>query len=183
MTSKEILQYLENKEIDKLYKKYENVFALIDKWSERLIQEILLDEYEIAHLIDQSTGCYSKLAPICGALEAIMAENEYNTEISEYSKIEKIKTSDNPIVKAKARASVNDLRRYFSDFNTYATSAEKMILSGQSRLKRLTVEKGAKGVDFTGETPITSTGDKPANPSSTINLSATKPDVFKSPGW
>lgn len=163
MTSKDVLNYLNNEGegIDKLYKKMESCFLLIDKWGDRLVKGDLLSEYELAQLIDQATGVYSKLSPIAGALEAIMNETEYNTEIKEYAVIEKVKTSDNSIVKAKARASVNDLRRYFSDFNNYLISSEKMILSGQSRLKRLTVEKGAKGVDFTGEPPLENKENKP----------------------
>ena len=175
MTSKDILIYLSSNEIDKLYKKLESAFILVDNWAEKLTTGDLLNEYELALLIDQSTGVYAKLAPICGALEAIMSETEYNTEIKEYSTISqanegKVKTSDNPIVKAKARASVNDLRRYFSDFNSYAISAEKMILSGQSRLKRLTVEAGGRGVGFTGERPIQHHNDQ------------VKPDTTKE-GW
>lgn len=159
MFAKEVQDYLKNNKIDQLYKKYESSFELIDKWSERLIQGDLLNEYEIALCIDQATGVYGKLSSVCGALEAIMSETEYNTEVNLYTEImktDKVKTSDTPIIKAKARASANDLRRYFSDFNNYVISAEKMILSAQSRLKRLTVEKGAKGVDFTGERPLDS---------------------------
>lgn len=163
MVSKDILDYLKKNEIEKLYKKMENCFLLIDNWAERLTGGDLLNELELAQCMDQSTGVFAKLAVICGALEAIKEETEYNTEIKEYNNITsveggKVKTSDNPIVKAKARASVNDLRRYFSDFNSYLVSAEKMILTAQSRLKRLTVEGGAKGIYRTGESPIEGTG-------------------------
>lgn len=151
MTSKEVYNYLSNNEIDKLYKKYENCFVLIDNWSDKLIKGDLLTEFELAQCMDNSTGVYAKLASVCGALEAIMLETEYNSEIKEYNALEKVKTSDNPIVKAKARASVNDLRRYVSDFNSYLISAEKMILTAQSRIKRLTLEKSARGIDFTGD--------------------------------
>jgi hypothetical protein len=160
MTSKDVLNYLQNEGIDKLYKKYESVFNLIDELADKLVTGDLLNEFELAQLIDRATGVYAKLAPVSGALEAIMSQTEYNTEIKEYSSLEKVKTSDNPVIKAKARASVNDLRRYFSDFNSYTISAEKLILSGQSRLKRLTVESGAKGVSFTGETPVSDTTKK-----------------------
>jgi hypothetical protein len=76
-----------------------------------------------------------------------------------------MRIQDQNSCKAKARSKVSDLRRYASDFTRYSYSAQNTVTVAQSRLKRLTVEKGNKGVDFCGETPINNepggTGDLP----------------------
>jgi hypothetical protein len=49
---------------------------------------------------------------------------------------------------------VSDIREHLANYRAYLLAAQQNIVSAQSRLKRLTVEKGAKGVDFTGQMPI-----------------------------
>ena len=39
-------------------------------------------------------------------------------------------------------------------FRSYFYSAQSGVITAQSRLKRLTVQKGAKGIDRTGEVPV-----------------------------
>ena len=34
MTSKEVIQFIQTDGVDKLYKKFENCFQIIDKWSD-----------------------------------------------------------------------------------------------------------------------------------------------------
>lgn len=155
MVSKEVVHYIEVEGIEKLYKKMEKCFLLVDEMSDRLIQGDLLNELELAQFMDRATGIYAKLQPIVGALEAYKENSEFNAEVKGYGELEKVRTQDNSIVKSKARASVNELRTYYSDFNNYAISAEKIIVMCQSRLKRLVVEGGARGVYRTGETEVT----------------------------
>lgn len=152
MTSNEVKKILnqENGQ-NKLYKMCENHFNLVDKWEDRLVNGDLLIEYELSECIDKLTGCQMKFSPIAGALEAIMISKEYDNEVKGYAKIEKLKTQDCSVVRANARSSVNDLRGIVSDFRTYFIASEKCVTSAQSRMKRLTVEKGAKRVDYTGE--------------------------------
>lgn len=153
MTSHEIKNLLSSeKGVIELYKYGKKYFDLVDTWANKLTDGDLLEEFELSQLMDRTTGVYSKLAPICGCIESLMSQTEYNTELNAYSKIEKIKTTDIGIVKATARASINQLRFYFSDFNAYLKSAEKMIISAQARIKRLTIEKGARKVGFSGDT-------------------------------
>lgn len=156
MRSKEVYEYIQTNKVENLYKKMESCFELIDTWSDRLVQENLLDEYELSHCMDVSTGVYAKLASVVGALDAYMNNLEYNTELKEYNEVmkaneNKVKTTDTPIVKAKARSAVSDVRGWLSDFQNYLNSAEKIILTCQSRIKRLTLEKTARGVDWTGD--------------------------------
>ena len=154
MLSRDVKKLYDEKRIDELYKKNEQCFVLIDECSDLFINAGLLDEYQLASSMDKLSGCYSKLNPICGALEAMLEEYAHDVEHAEYSKLgEKVRTQDCSVVRTKARSSVGDLRRYASDFSRYCQSANSMIITAQSRLKRLTVEKGAKGVDRTGEVP------------------------------
>ena len=154
MTSKEVIQYIEKEGIDKLYKKYLKCFELIDRWSDIFIEGDLLNENELALALDQSTGIFAKLCSVVNALEAYKERREYDAEAKFYNTLDKVRTQDTSIAKANARASVSDIREYIADFKSYLTAAQQNITTSQSRLKRLTVEKGAKGVDFTGETPI-----------------------------
>lgn len=154
MTSKDILNYIEKEGMDKLYKKMENCFKIIDSWSEIFIGGNLLDENELAHSLDQSTGIFAKLCPIVNALDSYMERILNNEESKYYQSQEKVRTQDTSIGKAQARAKVSDIRDYLSDFRSYLSAAQQNIVSAQSRLKRLVVESHAKGVAAHGEVPI-----------------------------
>lgn len=153
MTSKDIKRYIDDIGIDKLYKKFENCFVLLDEWENKLIEGDLLDEYELKHIGEVAVGIYGKLSPIVNALESYKERVERNTEYSYLNSLEKVKTTDTSIAKAKARDAINDVREWFGDFKAYLDSAEKVMYFSQSRLKRETVQKSGKGVDYTGEAP------------------------------
>lgn len=167
MISKDIKELYDNGKIDELYKKNLKYFELIDRWADRLVGGDILNEYELSQVMEQLNGCQTKLNTIAGCLESMLIEYENNYIVEEESKIEdgKMRIQDQNSCKAKARSKVSDLRRYASDFTRYSYSAQNTVTVAQSRLKRLTVEKGNKGVDYTGETPITNepggTGDFP----------------------
>lgn len=164
MTSKEVSEYLKDEQgVARLYKWAMRYFDLVDKWSETFTNSNLLNEYDLSLGMDQLSGVYAKLNPIAGALEAIKLEKEHGREVLEYDKLEKVKTQDGSVVRAKARDSVSQIRKYTSDFSSYCQSAQGLIITSQSRLKRLTVEKGAKKVDYTGEVPVNGTGAKPSS--------------------
>jgi len=151
MTSKEIKKLYDDGKIDELYKKNLKYFELIDTWADKLIGGDLLDEYELSQCMEQLNGCQTKLNPIAGCLEAMLIEYENTYQIKEESACEKDRIQDQNSCKAKARISASDLRRYASDFTRYTYSCQNTVTVAQSRLKRLSVEKGNKGVDFTGE--------------------------------
>lgn len=162
MISKDVKRYIDENKIEDLYKLFIKVFDLIDTWAERFTQGDLLTEYELAHSMDVLSGCYGKLNSVAGALESILAESEHNVEVTEYNKLgDKCRTQDGSIVRAKARHSVADLRRFHSDFSRYCQSASILTVTAQSRLKRLTVEKTAKRLDHTGEVPNQNTNIEP----------------------
>lgn len=153
MTSKQVKELLSSeKGASELYKINLRYFEKIDEVAELYTNSDLLNEYELSHSMDVLTGCYAKLNPIAGAMEAILEEMEYGTECREYSKLETVKTTDTNVIKAKARDSVKDIRHYFADFSRYCQSAQALVTTAQSRLKRLSIESAAKGVDFKGET-------------------------------
>ena len=154
MTSREIYVIIETKKITDLYKKFKVVFDWVDQQSDVLIKGDLLDEQELAFMIDKATGCYAKLTPVVNALESYVDRKLANKEASYYKELEKIRTQDTAVAKANARDSIGDVRDYLGDFKAYHDASSQMICSAQSRLKRLTVEKGARGVDFTGETSV-----------------------------
>lgn len=167
MNSFQVKKLLDENKIAELYKSFEKAFELVDTWAERFTQGDLLTEYELAHSMDQLSGVYAKLNPVAGALESLLLETEYDTEVKEYNILETgegVKTKDSSIVKAKARNSVASLRRFTADFSRYCQSANSLIITAQSRLKRLTVEKSAKKLDYTGEVPQQNTPNNVIEP-------------------
>ena len=151
MTSKEIKQLYDDGKIEEVYKKNLKYMELIDSWADKLIGGDILDEYELSLCMQQCNGCQTKLNPIAGCLESMLVEYENRYICEEEDKIEKLRIQDQNSCKAKARSRVSDLRRYASDFTRYSYSAQNTVTVAQSRLKRLSVEKGNKGVDFTGD--------------------------------
>jgi hypothetical protein len=154
MTSKDVKELYDNGKIEELYKKFIKYFNLIDEWAEKMTSGNILNEYELSLSMEQCNGSQTKLNPISGALEAMLIEYENNYIVEEESKFENLRVQDQNSCKAKARSKVSDLRRYASDFTRYCYSAQQIVTVAQSRLKRLTVEKGNKGVDYTGEVPV-----------------------------
>jgi hypothetical protein len=152
MTSREVYQFLETNSVKALYDKYTNVFNMIDKWEEIFIRGDLLNEYELSLVVDQATGCYGKLSHVLNGLESYFERKVNNTEAKHYKSLEAVRAQDTSVAKSFARDSVSDIRDYVGDFKSYLDTAQQMIVSAQSRMKRLTVEKGGHGVDYTGET-------------------------------
>lgn len=155
MTSRDIKKLLEeDPKGEKLYKQYLKYFELIDSIANEFTEGDLLGENELAYYMDRLTGALMKVGPVAGALEALKEEKEHNEEIKGYDEYsEKLRTQDASVVKAKARHSVSRLRKMATDFRNYFYAAQSGIVTAQSRLKRLTVEKAAKKVDYTGEVP------------------------------
>lgn len=164
MTSKEIKQLYDDGKINQLYKINLKYFEKIDKWADRLIEGDILNEYELCECMEQLNGCQTKLNPIAGCLEAMLVEYENNYIVEEESKIEKVTIVIQNSCKAKARTTASDLRRYASDFTRYSYSAQNTVTVAQSRLKRLTIEKGNKGIDYTGEVPVKDNTPSSDNP-------------------
>lgn len=153
MLSKEVKKLYDEDKIEQLYKTHEKYFALIDSWADKMIEGGILTEYELSQCMEQINGCQTKMNSVAGALEALLIEYENNNIVKEESKFEKLRVQDQNSCKAKAREAVSDLRRYASDFTRYCYSAQATVTVAQSRLKRSTVEKGNKGVDYCGEVP------------------------------
>ena len=153
MTSKDVKKIYEDGKIEELYKYAKKYFNTIDDWAGKFIDGDLLTEYELKYAQQQINACQTKLNPIAGALEALLVEYENNYIVQEESKFDKLKIQDQNSCKAKARSRVSDLRRYASDFTRYTWSAQSAVVTVQSLLKRLTVEKSNKEVDYTGENP------------------------------
>jgi len=154
MVSNEVIQFIIDKKVAQLYKKFEKSFNIIDEWADTFIDGNLLCEQELAYCLDQSTGIYSKLSPVVNALESYMARLEYNKEAEGYKSTEKLNAPAVSLAKAEARAFVSDVRTYLGDFRGYFEGAKQNICSAQSRLKRLVVEKGAMKAGYTGEVPV-----------------------------
>jgi len=153
MISKEIKQLYDDGKIEEVYKRHLKYFQKIDEWGERLVSGDILNEYELSQVMEQLNGCQTKLNPIAGCLEAMLIEYENSYFVDEAGNYDdkSFRTQDKDKVKAIARKKVSDLRRYASDFTRYSYSAQQTVTVAQSRLKRLTLEKGNKGVDFTGD--------------------------------
>ena len=161
MTSRDVNKFINEGEkgVEKLYTEHMKYFDLVDTHADILTNGDLLDEYEITTCMEQLTGCLMKLGTVAGALEALLAEKEHGEEVKGYSAITgieggKVKAQDTSIVKATARDSASKIRKWANDFRSYFYSAQSGVITAQSRLKRLTVQKGAGGIDRTGETPV-----------------------------
>jgi len=151
MTSKQIYDLLESGKVSELYKICKKSFEWIDDWADMMIEGDILDENELAFMLDKSTAIYSKLSPIVNALESYKERKEYNGEAQFLRKIEKIRTQDASQAKCESRASVSDIRDYLGDFKGYLDAAQQNIVSAQSRLKRLIALGSAKGIAHYGE--------------------------------
>ena len=153
MTSRDVKQYIEKEGMNKLYKKFDKYFKEVDKIADEFATGDLLDEYQLSHSLDRLTGIYARFHVIAGAIDSYKKNKELDFVVKRFDEArandEKINVSQ---IEKEARASTKDLREYRSDFLNYSESAEKAIVTCQARLKRLTVEKSAKGIDFTGDT-------------------------------
>lgn len=154
MLSKEVKELYENNKIDEIYKQHKKYFDLIDEWSDKFVNAGLLTEYDLKYAQQVLNGCQTKLNSVAGALEALLIEYENNYIVKEETKFETLRVQDQNSCKAKARKDVSDLRRYASDFTRYVNSAQNSVVTVQSLLKRQTIEKANKEVDYTGEIPI-----------------------------
>ncbi len=155
MTSRDVNKLVKegDKGIKELYKIHVRYFDLVDTWSERLTNGDLLNEFEIAESMERLTGCLMKFGVVAGALEAIKEEIEHGTRVKEFAKFDKVRAQDCDIVKAIARDNIKGIRKYATDFRNYFYAAQSGVTTAQSRLKRLTVTKVAKGIGYTGEQP------------------------------
>ena len=160
MVSKDVYDYIKDNKVADLYKVFAKSFVWVDEWADKMISGDLLDENELAYMLDKSTGIFAKLCPVVGALESYVERVINNEESSYYNKQEKVKSVDPAIAKSNSRAKVSDVRDYLADFKGYLTASQQMICSSQSRLKRLVVEKGAKGVGYSGEVPVDNTDEE-----------------------
>ena len=160
MTSKEIIIYIEKEGIDKLYKKMKKYFGIVDTISDSLIEGDLLGEYELAYTHDRLQGIYAKFYTIAQVLESYRDSERANTKIREHDKLEKYRTQDSTILNAKADVSVKEIDNYYRDFQSYAQACSQLAIGCQARLKRLTVDKGNKCIDYTGEVPVDNSASK-----------------------
>ena len=149
MTSKEVYGYLTSEGMDKLYKKFEKYFAEVDTWSERFATGDLLNEYELSQALDRLTGIYMRFHIIAEAIDSFKTNKELDYKVKAFH-VEGKKPIISQI-EEEAREATKDLRTYRGDFLNYSESAEKGILTCQARLKRLSVESSARGIDFKGE--------------------------------
>lgn len=151
MTSKEVYEFIKNDRVDQLYKIFRKSFDWIDQISDIMIEGDLLNEFELSQNIDKATGIYAKLEPVVNALESYYQRVYYNTEHTHYNEVGNVKQQDRPIAKAKAEVAVNEVRDWVGDFRGYLEGAKQIFTSGQSRIKRLTIEAVGKRVGFRGD--------------------------------
>lgn len=151
MTSKEVLNYIETKGIDKLYKLMQKYFTLIDETSDKLIDGDLLSEYDLAYYHDRLQGIYAKFYTIAQVLESYRDNYRANVKIKEHDKLEKYRTQDSTILNARADAAVKEIDNYYRDFNSYAQACSQLAIGMQARMKRLSIGKGVSGIDASGD--------------------------------
>lgn len=152
MTSRDVVNYLNVEGMDKLYKKFEKYFLEVDTWAERFATGDLLNEYELSQALDRMTGIYIRFHIIAEAIDSYKTNQELNYKVKAFKKAEVDgKKATISQIEEEARATTSELRTYRADFLSYSEGAEKAIITCQARLKRQSVEKGAKGVDFTGD--------------------------------
>lgn len=156
MTSRDIKELLQAETgIKELYHKHKKYFDLVDSWTTRFAEGDLLDEYSLADAMEKLTGCYGKFVIVGNAIDAYKTNKELSYKETKFAELRANKEKPNVSqLNEQARASTSELRAIRADFLNYADASQKGIGTCQSRLKRLTVEKGAKKVDYTGERPV-----------------------------
>jgi hypothetical protein len=152
MTSRDVINYLNVEGMDKLYKKFEKYFLEVDTWADRFATGDLLNEYELSQALDRMTGIYIRFHIISEAIDSYKTNEELNYKVKAFKQA----TAENKKptisqIEEEARATTSELRTYRGDFQSYSDACEKAIITCQARLKRQSVEKGAKGVDFSGD--------------------------------
>jgi len=152
MLSGDVKKLYEEEKVDELYKKHMKYFNLIDYWADKFVDGDLLTEYDLKYAQQVLNGCQTKLNPVAGCLEAMVIQYENNYILEEEKNFETLRVQDHNHCKAYARAKTSELRRYASDFTRYVYSAQNAVVTVQSLLKRQTVEKANKGLDYTGDT-------------------------------
>lgn len=162
MLPKEIKDLLKTEEgRTKLYKKYIPTFELVDKYSDDLEGKDLLTEYELKDTQQKLSGAYMKLYVIADTANTVKTNFELNffDKASEALRKagKKVTVSD---INMQSRAKSGELRTIRNTFLRYATACEKGIITTQSILKKLSNEKGFKGVDHVGDRPETITGNE-----------------------
>ena len=153
MTSKEVKKLLESDAgKTKLYFDHKKYFDLVDSLNTKFAEGGLFNEYELSDTMEKLTGCYGKFVIIGNAVDAYKT----NRELDYIAKAFADATGKPNVsqIKELARSSVQQLREIRGDFLNYSEASQKGIGTCQSRLKRLTVEKGAKKIDYTGATPV-----------------------------
>ncbi len=152
MTSKDVVNYLNVEGMDKLYKKFEKYFLEVDAWAERFATGDLLNEYELSQALDRMTGIYIRFHIIAEAIDSYKTNRELDYKVKAFKKAETDgKKATISQIEEEARATTSELRTYRADFLSYSEAAEKAIITCQARLKRQSVESGAKGIDFKGD--------------------------------
>lgn len=152
MTSKDVINYLNVEGMDKLYKKFEKYFLEVDTWADRFATGDLLNEFELSQALDRMTGIYIRFHIISEAIDSYKTNQELNYKVKAFKEAEsRDKKPTISQIEEEARQSTKELRTYRGDFQSYSDACEKAIITCQARLKRQSVEKGAKGVDFTGD--------------------------------
>jgi len=152
MVPKEVRDYIHSNGIETLYNNCKKYFEKVDYWSDQFVSGDLLDEFQLSKALTELTGSFQRCHIIGMTLESYKTNKELDYKILAYKKAEadgkKVTVSQ---IEEEARASTHQFRTYRSDFNCYSEAAEKGIITCQALLKRQSVEKGAKGIDFQGD--------------------------------
>jgi hypothetical protein len=152
MTSAEVTHYIEVEGIEKLVKRFEKYFQQVDKWSTQFVEGDLLDENELSYALQQLTGAYQRFHVIASAIDDYKTNQELNFKVKAYRKAEEDgKKATISQIEEEARQSTALLRTHRGNFLAYSDACEKGIISCQAKLKRTSVEMGAKGIDFKGD--------------------------------
>lgn len=159
MLSADVKKLYEEEKVDELYKKHIKYFNLIDSWADKFVDGDLLSEYDLKYAQQQLNACQTKLNPVAGCLESLVIQYENNYILQEEKNFQSLRVQDQNHCKAFARSKVSDLRCYASDFTRYVYSAQNAVVTVQSLLKRQTIEKANKEVDYTGEKPVETPSD------------------------
>lgn len=152
MTSNEVKHYIEVEGIDKLISRFKKYFVEVDNLSTQFAEGDLLNELELSFALQKLTGIYKRFHVIASAIDDYKTNKELDFKVKAYRNAEENgKKATISQIEEEARHSTSILRTYRGDFLNYSIACEKGIISVQARLKRLSVESGALGVDFKGD--------------------------------
>jgi len=139
-------KYFENEEsLDQILVDYKELFEQIEDYGQQLLQGIITTPDDFSSLLNFATGAYSSLEPLYSMAEA----TKLNEELKQYVTLKReVEAKGDKVVSAslerESSLAVANFRRIRAILEGYVLTTEKIIITCQTQLKRMTENKQYK---------------------------------------